>query len=157
YEVRTELFSNRGKVTTLPQSITRYRAITSAYYRGAVGALLVYDTSRHVTFENVQRWLKELRDHTDSNIVIMLEGNKADLRHLRAVPTEEAKGYAEKENTYFMSTSALEALNVKTAFTEVLTRIYHMVSRKALDAGNDPSALLKDKLSMWDQRMMFLL
>nr|GFA68875.1 Ras-related protein RABA1f-like [Tanacetum cinerariifolium] len=127
------------------------------YKQGDVGALLVYDTSRHVTFENVQRWLKELRDHTDSNIVIMLEGNKADLRHLRAVPTEEAKGYAEKENTYFMETSALEALNVETAFTEVLTRIYHMVSRKALDAGNDPSALLKDKLSMWDQRMMFLL
>ncbi|GJU75266.1 Ras-related protein RabA1f [Tanacetum coccineum] len=128
---------------TLPQSITRYRAITSAYYRGAVGALLVYDTSRHVTFENVERWLKELRDHTDSNIVIMLVGNKADLRHLRAVPTEEAKGYAEKENTYFMETSALEALNVETAFTEVLTQIYHVVSRKALDAGNDPSALPK--------------
>nr|GEY89336.1 Ras-related protein RABA1f-like [Tanacetum cinerariifolium] len=75
----------------------RYRAITSAYYRGAVGALLVYDTSRHVTFKNVERWLKELRDHTDSNIVIMLVGNKADLRHLRAVPIEEAKGYTEKE------------------------------------------------------------
>ncbi|KAJ0801608.1 putative small GTP-binding protein [Helianthus annuus] len=120
-----------------------YRAITSAYYRGAVGALLVYDTSRHVTFENVERWLKELRDHTDSNIVIMLVGNKADLRHLRAVPTEEAKTFAEKENTYFMETSALEALNVETAFTEVLTQIYHVVSRKALDAANDPSDLPK--------------
>ncbi|GAA0156952.1 small GTPase [Lithospermum erythrorhizon] len=66
----------------------RYRAITSAYYRGAVGALLVYDVTRHVTFENVERWLKELRDHTDTNIVIMLVGNKADLRHLRAVLTQ---------------------------------------------------------------------
>nr|GEV61685.1 Ras-related protein RABA1f-like [Tanacetum cinerariifolium] len=121
----------------------RYRAITSAYYRGAVGALLVYDTSCHVTFENVKRWLKELQDHIDSNIMIMLVGNKADLRHLRVVPTEEAKGYAEKENTYFMETSALEALNVETAITEVLTRIYHVVSHKALDAGNDPSALPK--------------
>ncbi|KAJ0601220.1 putative small GTP-binding protein [Helianthus annuus] len=124
-------------------NLLRYRAITSAYYRGAVGALLVYDTSRHVTFENVERWLKELRDHTDSNIVIMLVGNKADLRHLRAVPTEEAKTFAEKENTYFMETSALEALNVETAFTEVLTQIYHVVSRKALDAANDPSDLPK--------------
>ncbi|KAD7117101.1 hypothetical protein E3N88_04369 [Mikania micrantha] len=50
----------------------RYRAITSAYYRGAVGALIVYDITRNVTFENVERWLKELRDHTDQNIVIML-------------------------------------------------------------------------------------
>lgn len=66
----------------------RYRAITSAYYRGAVGALLVYDISKHQTYENVTRWLKELRDHADSNIVIMLVGNKSDLRHLRAVSTE---------------------------------------------------------------------
>ena len=50
----------------------RYRAITSAYYRGAVGALLVYDISKHQTYDNVTRWLKELRDHADSNIVIML-------------------------------------------------------------------------------------
>src|SRR4051812_37454833 len=72
----------------------RYRAITSAYYRGAVGALLVYDISKHQTYENVTRWLKELRDHADNNIVIMLVGNKSDLRHLRAVPTEEAKQFA---------------------------------------------------------------
>ena len=64
------------------------------YYRGAVGALLVYDIAKHLTYENVERWLKELRDHADSNIVIMLVGNKCDLRHLRAVPTEEAKGFA---------------------------------------------------------------
>ncbi|EYU43360.1 hypothetical protein ABFS83_08G136900 [Erythranthe nasuta] len=121
----------------------RYRAITSAYYRGAVGALLVYDVTRNVTFENVERWLKELRGHTDANIVIMLVGNKADLRHLRAVPTEKAKAFAEKENTFFMETSALEALNVENSFTEVLTQIYHVVSKKALDIGDDPSALPK--------------
>ncbi|GMY24242.1 ras-related protein RABA1f-like [Fagus crenata] len=121
----------------------RYRAITSAYYRGAVGALLVYDVTRHVTFENVERWLKELRDHTDSNIVIMIVGNKADLRHLRAVSTEDATAFAEREHTYFMETSALESLNVENAFTEVLAQIYRVVSRKALDIGDDPSALPK--------------
>ena len=72
----------------------RYRAITSAYYRGAVGALLVYDISKSLSFENVTRWLKELRDHADSNIVIMLVGNKTDQRHLRAVPTEDGKNFA---------------------------------------------------------------
>ena len=50
----------------------RYRAITSAYYRGAVGALLVYDIAKHLTYENVERWLRELRDHADTNIVVML-------------------------------------------------------------------------------------
>ncbi|CAA0815462.1 Ras-related protein RABA1f [Striga hermonthica] len=121
----------------------RYRAITSAYYRGAVGALLVYDVMRHVTFENVERWLKELRDHTDQNIVIMLVGNKADLRHLRAVSTEDGQAFAEKEKTYFMETSALESMNVENSFTEVLTQIYHVVCRKALEIGEDPSALPK--------------
>jgi GTPase SAR1 family protein len=68
------------------------------YYRGAVGALLVYDISKHGTYENVERWLKELRDHADSNIVISLVGNKSDLRHLRSVPSDEAKAFSGKEN-----------------------------------------------------------
>merc|ERR1711865_19142 len=71
----------------------RYRAITSAYYRGAVGALLVYDITKHVTFVDVERWLKELRDHANDNIVIMLVGNKCDLRHLRTVRHEEAMAF----------------------------------------------------------------
>ena len=50
-----------------------------------------------VTFENVERWLKELRDHADSNIVIMLVGNKSDLRHLRSVQTDDAQGFCERE------------------------------------------------------------
>ena len=72
----------------------RYRAITSAYYRGAVGALLVYDITRQVTFDNVERWLKELRDHGDQSIIITLAGNKSDLQHLRKVQTEKARAFA---------------------------------------------------------------
>ncbi|KAI9176627.1 hypothetical protein LWI28_005193 [Acer negundo] len=115
----------------------RYRAITSAYYRGAVGALLVYDVTRHATFANVERWLKELREHTDPNIVVMLIGNKSDLRHLVAVSTEDAKAFAERESLYFMETSALDATNVENAFTEVLTQIYKIVSKRAVEAGGD--------------------
>lgn len=118
----------------------RYRAITSAYYRGAVGALLVYDVTRHVTFENVERWLKELRNHTDSNIVVMLVGNKSDLRHLVSVSTEDGKSFAERESLYFMETSALEAVNVENAFAEVLTQIYHILSKKAIEGGDEGAA-----------------
>ena len=64
------------------------------YYRGAVGALLVYDISKHASYVNVTRWLKELRDHADANIVTMLVGNKSDLKHLRAVSTDEAQAFA---------------------------------------------------------------
>jgi len=99
----------------------RYRAITSAYYRGAVGALLVYDISKQVTFENVERWLKELRDHAEPNIVIMLVGNKSDLKHKRAVSTETAMAFAETNNLAFIETSALDATGVDEAFRQILT------------------------------------
>jgi len=118
----------------------RYRAITSAYYRGAVGALLVYDVTRHTTFENIARWLKELREHTDPNIVVMLLGNKSDLRHLVAVPTEYGKSFSERESLYFMETSALDATNVENAFTEVLSQIHRVVSKRAVEAGDNRSA-----------------
>lgn len=110
----------------------RYRAITSAYYRGAVGALLVYDIAKHLTYENVERWLRELRDHADQNIVIMLVGNKSDLRHLRSVPTEEAKSFAERNGLNFIETSALDSTNVEAAFQNILTEIYRIVSQKQI-------------------------
>lgn len=119
----------------------RYRAITSAYYRGAVGALLVYDITKQVTFENVERWLKELRDHADANIVIMLVGNKSDLRHLRSVHTEDAQAYCEKEHLSFIETSALESTNVESAFKRILTEIYHIVSKKALAADDNQTEI----------------
>ncbi|KAK6157543.1 hypothetical protein DH2020_011791 [Rehmannia glutinosa] len=120
----------------------RYRAITSAYYRGAVGALLVYDVTRRPTFENVLRWLRELRDHTDPNIVVMLIGNKSDLRHLVAVSTEDAT-------------------NVENAFTEVLSQIHSVVSRKTVEAGDEAATSsvpsrgetinVKDDASAWNR------
>lgn len=92
-----------------------------SYYRGAVGALLVYDIAKQLTYQNVERWLSELRDHADQNIVIMLVGNKSDLRHLRAVPADEATAFAEANNLSFIETSALDSTNVETAFENILT------------------------------------
>ena len=110
----------------------RYRAITSAYYRGAVGALLVYDITKSETYADVEKWLKELRDHADANIVIMLVGNKSDLKHLRCVQAEDANTFAAKEGLSFIETSALESTNVESAFQNILTEIYDIVSKKAL-------------------------
>lgn len=112
----------------------RYRAITAAYYRGAVGALLVYDITKRQTFTNVVRWLKELRDHADSNIAIMLVANKLDQRHLRAIPTEEGQNFAQENGLGFIETSALDASNVEAAFQNILTDIYRIVSNKALES-----------------------
>jgi len=117
----------------------RYRAITSAYYRGAVGALLVYDIAKNLTFKNVERWLTELRENAANNIVIMLVGNKSDLRHLREVPTDTAKEFAEKNNLLFIETSALDATNVELAFQNILTEIYHQSARPPVQQGGAPT------------------
>ena len=133
----------------------RYRAITTAYYRGAVGALVVYDIAKHLTFENVERWLKELKDHTDQKVVTMLVGNKSDLRHLRAVTTEEAKALADKFDLSFIETSALDSTNVETAFQNILTEIHQLVSQNQLrdpNGGIDENNLVRTFSTEKDQQ-----
>ncbi|KAI3867271.1 hypothetical protein MKW98_001705 [Papaver atlanticum] len=110
----------------------RYRAVTSAYYRGALGAMLVYDITKRQSFDNIARWVDELLTHADKSIVIMLIGNKADLNDRREVPTEDAVEYAQQKGLFFSETSALKGDNVEKAFFEVLEEIYGVVSKKAL-------------------------
>jgi small GTP-binding protein len=117
----------------------RYRAITSAYYRGAVGALLVYDIAKNATFKNVERWLAELRENAAGTIVIMLVGNKSDLRHLREVPAETSKEFAEKNTLLFIETSALDSSNVEQAFQNILTEIYKQSSRSTVTTNSSSS------------------
>eukprot|EP01123_Difflugia_compressa_P001092 TRINITY_DN1124_c0_g1_i1.p1 TRINITY_DN1124_c0_g1~~TRINITY_DN1124_c0_g1_i1.p1 ORF type:complete len:239 (+),score=47.31 TRINITY_DN1124_c0_g1_i1:99-719(+) len=103
----------------------RYRAITAAYYRSAVGAMLVYDIVAKETFDNIERWLQELRQHADTNIVIMLVGNKSDMRHVREVPTERAEiFYKENGLAAFVETSAKDNENVEFAFEKLISQIY---------------------------------
>ena len=111
--------------------------------------MLVYDITKRQTFDHIPRWLEELRGHADKNIVIILIGNKSDLENQRAVPTEDAKEFAQKEGLFFLETSALEATNVETAFLTVLTEIFNIVNKKNLVAGenqgNGNPALLAGK------------
>merc|ERR1711981_1408468 len=97
----------------------------------------VYDISKQQTFKNVERWLTELRENAAPNIVIMLVGNKSDLRHLREVPTEAAKEYAEKNGLSFIETSALDSTNVELAFTRILTEIYRKSQPKPTSTSTD--------------------
>jgi small GTP-binding protein len=71
-----------------------FRSITRSYYRGAAGALLVYDITRRETFDHLASWLEDARQHANPNMTIMLIGNKADLAHRRAVSTEEGEQFA---------------------------------------------------------------
>ncbi|XP_050235552.1 ras-related protein RABA3 [Mercurialis annua] len=117
----------------------RYRAVTSAYYRGALGAMLVYDITKRPTFDHVARWVEELRAHADTSIVITLIGNKADLVDQRAVPTEDAVEFAEEQGLFFSETSALSGDNVDRAFFRLLEEIYGVICKKSLERGDRKS------------------
>ncbi|KAF8951187.1 Ras- protein Rab-11A, partial [Entomortierella lignicola] len=114
----------------------RFRAISAAFYRGAVGAFLVYDISKMATFLKLEQWLTQLKEYAGTNIVLILVGNKSDLRHLRAVSTEDGKEFAEKHSMLFLETSALDGTNVQEAFSEIVAEIHSkIVSTCSLDGG----------------------
>lgn len=117
----------------------RYRAVTSAYYRGALGAMVVYDITKRHSFDNVARWVQELRAHADTSIVIMLIGNKADLVDLRVVPREDAVEFSEEQGLFFSETSALSGDNVDAAFIRLLEEVFNVVSKKALECSTGKS------------------
>jgi len=119
----------------------RFRAITRGYYRGAVGALIVYDITKSVSFRNVEKWLQELRQHAFDDIVIMLVGNKSDLKQAREVPTDEAKKFAEKNGLLFMETSALDGENIKEAFYQTVSEIRYRRPATNTKGANESSDL----------------
>jgi len=100
-----------------------FRSITRSYYRGATGALLVYDISRRDTFHHLERWLTEARTNSNPNMVIMLIGNKNDLER-REVSYEEGEQFAKEHNLIFKETSAKTAANVEEAFIGTAQKIY---------------------------------
>lgn len=99
----------------------KFRAITKAYYRGAVGAMLVYDMTNKETFVSLERWLNEIKEWADSpNIVVMMLGNKSDMEEDRKVSKEEAIRFAEQSKMGFVETSAKTGNNVDFAFTKIV-------------------------------------
>lgn len=124
--------------------LERYASFTKSCYRGVAGAVLVYDITRRRTFENVGKWLKELRDHANSNPVIMLIGNKSDLQHLRTVSTEDAQKFAEKEGLLFMETSAFKATNVDKALQIILQEIHRVFSEKEVHSEDSKGVSTQD-------------
>jgi len=102
----------------------RYRSVTKAYYKGAKGALLVYDITRKATFENIDNWLIDLRTNADKDILILLIGNKSDLIDTREISEEEARTKAEQYNIAFLETSAKTGDNINKAFSQLIEEVY---------------------------------
>ncbi|CAD8042924.1 unnamed protein product [Paramecium primaurelia] len=102
----------------------KFRAITYGYYRGAMGAMICYDITKEQSFLNVEKWIDELKDHGDSNLITMLIGTKSDLESKRVVRIEDGAQKALQHNMAFLETSSLKAANVGKAFSMLLEKIY---------------------------------
>lgn len=124
-----------------------YKSITRSYFRGASGAVLVFDISRRSTFESATGWLSDLRQIAEDNIVIILVGNKCDLADAdggkrRAVTKEEAEEWCRREGVMrYVETSAKSGEGVETAFLEVAERIYQNIEKGKYDLNDRRSGV----------------
>ncbi|CAH8666961.1 unnamed protein product [Schistosoma rodhaini] len=118
-----------------------FRSITRSYYRGAAGALLVYDVTRRDTFNHLASWLQDARQHASPNMVITLVGNKCDLDARREVKQEEAEAFARENNLLFVETSAKTGVNVEQAFATTARAIYERLQLGLLDINNDANGI----------------
>ena len=91
---------------------------------------MVYDITKDASFENVEKWLAELKENASASITIMLVGNKTDLEPQRLVSTEQGKGFAAERGITFLEASALTASNVEASFLQILSEIYHKKASK---------------------------
>lgn len=101
----------------------RFRTITSSYYRGAHGIIIVYDVTDMDSFQNVKAWLHEIDRYAAENVNKLLVGNKCDLKDKRAVEEQHAKEFAETLGITFLETSAKNSTNVEHAFLRMASQI----------------------------------
>ena len=101
----------------------RFRTITSSYYRGAHGIIVVYDATDRQSFDNLKTWLGEIQRYANDKVNILLVGNKCDLKDKKVVSKEEAEKFAQEHNLELLETSAKEAINVEQAFVKMAENI----------------------------------
>ena len=123
----------------------RYKSITSAYYKGAKGAFVVYDISRKSTFDNVDKWINELKNNGSEDVFILLVGNKSDLNDQREISEEEVKKKAEVYNIAFCETSALKGNNIEFAFESLIDKITEKLEKEKEILGKNISKIEEGK------------
>jgi len=125
----------------------RFRTITSAYYRGADGIIMVYDTTSSDSFDHVNDWLKEVNRYASEGTCKLLIGNKCDRTSDRAVTMERAKEFADDLGVAFLETSAKTAKNVEEAFLTMAGELIKQREAKAAAGGGNDKDKGKVKLS----------
>uniref|UniRef100_A0A8C4N837 RAB8B, member RAS oncogene family n=1 Tax=Eptatretus burgeri TaxID=7764 RepID=A0A8C4N837_EPTBU len=108
----------------------RFRTITTAYYRGAMGIMLVYDITNEKSFENIQNWICNIEQHASSDVEKMILGNKCDMNNKRQVTKERGEKLAIEYGVKFVETSAKSSVNVEEAFFSLARDIKTKMDRK---------------------------
>lgn len=111
----------------------RYRTITTAYYRGAMGFILMYDITNEESFNSVQDWVTQIKTYSWDNAQVILVGNKSDMEAERVVTYDRGKQLADQLGLEFFETSAKENINVKNVFERLVDIICDKMS-DGLDA-----------------------
>jgi small GTP-binding protein len=101
----------------------RYKSITKSYFKGAKGALIIYDISIKQSFDNINKWIDDLKEFGDDSTCILLVGNKCDLDNIRQVSIDEVKKKAEQYKVGFCETSAKTGKDVDVAFQKLIEEI----------------------------------
>ncbi|XP_052785927.1 ras-related protein Rab-8A isoform X1 [Mya arenaria] len=115
----------------------RFRTITTAYYRGAMGIMLVYDITNEKSFDNIRNWIRNIEEHASRDVEKMILGNKCDMNDKRQVSKERGEQLAIEHGIKFMETSAKASINVEEAFFTLARDIKAKMDRK-LDASSPP-------------------
>jgi len=124
----------------------KYRSITNAYYKGAKGAFVVYDITKKSSFNNIDKWLFDLKNNGDENINIILIGNKIDLEKQREVSTEEGEKKAILNKASFIETSAKNGNNIEKAFNLMIENVYENFKKENENKENiDLNGINKEK------------
>lgn len=112
----------------------RFRTITTAYYRGAMGIMLVYDVSNLKSFENISNWIRNIEMHATQDVELMILGNKCDIADKRQVSKEKGEQLALQHNIKFMETSAKATINIEEAFTTLARDIKLKMEKRMNDS-----------------------
>ena len=129
HQIKAQIWDTAGQ--------ERYKAITSAYYKGAKGAFVVYDITRKNTFETVNKWVSDISAASDKKITLILIGNKNDLEDQRQVTKEMGEEKAKELGLAFMETSACSGENLDKAFQLMINEIYKKSKEDIMGEGEE--------------------
>uniref|UniRef100_A0A8C6TM93 small monomeric GTPase n=1 Tax=Neogobius melanostomus TaxID=47308 RepID=A0A8C6TM93_9GOBI len=143
FKIRTVELDGKKSKTLFYRSLDtagqeRFRTITTAYYRGAMGIMLVYDITHEKSFDNIKNWIRNIEEHASSDVERMVLGNKCDMNDKRQVSKERGEKLAIDYGIKFLETSAKASINVEEAFITLARDIMTRLNRRMND--NNPSS-----------------